>query len=476
MGSHLHRSLSKLLMETTQSLFLVVGATGKIFDISTRCAGLLGMSKMALRGRDFKSFITGDIDKIFHNHVGLVELKLVTANRDCKSYLARLFPLKRGRLRSLVLIEFREPGTKMNLEDELQMERDRLETIINSMGDGLGIVDENYNVRFMNKALMDLTGKKAIGKSCYKAYAGNDYPCENCPLKGGIDHLDTNTVEVTGANGRTFLITHSPIKDAAGKTAILEILKDITTSKKLEKRLLESERRAILSTFSSAITHDLRNSIIGINKAHQLLLNSYENLGKACLNRWLSDLSTSSELLLGLLDDMLDIFQKGYTNLKLQKSFFNFNEVVPKVLSLFNASAEEKNIWVKFHPSKKESVIFGDRRRLQRVIINVLDNAIKFSPKGGSIFLKSKLIYLDRSTPVYLSFCIEDQGPGVDPKHINSIFEMNPRKGGNISTTHGVGMGLHFCKIIVEAHKGRISVVNKKNGGSLFKVILPLKE
>jgi signal transduction histidine kinase len=452
----------------------VVDGTGKILDINERCASIFGMTRNALLGRELKSFVSGEIDRIFDGRAEQVELKLSTLHGEPKTCMARLWHLQANDAPPFVLIEILESWTRKNLEIELEVERDRLKTIINCMGDGLGIIDGNYKVRFMNKALTDLAVDNTIGKECYRTYVGNDAPCGHCPLKRGIDRLDINTVEVTGANGRIFQITHSPIRDAESNTAVLEIVKDITESKKMEKRLFELERRAILSKFSSAIAHDLKNSLISINKTHQVLLDDCERIRKDPLRERLIDLSTGSELMLGLLNDMLDIFQDGYSSLKLRKTCFNFEEIVSDALSLLRAAADEKDVLLEFHPWEKNTVLWGDRRRLQRVIINLLDNAIKFSSRRDSVLLRSRLICSNGSRPSHLSFSVEDQGPGIDCENLNEIFEMFPKKGDNLESMSGIGMGLHFCKIIVEAHEGIILATNKRGKGSLFKVILPI--
>lgn len=474
METQLFRALSPLLLDTAQGPLIVVDGTGKILEINERCASIFGMAQDAFKGRELKSFVSGEIDRIFDGQAEQVELKYLTLHGEPKTCMARLWHMRANDAPTFVLIELLDPRTRKNLEIELEVERDRFKTIINSMGDGLGIIDGNYKVRFMNKALTDLAVESNIGKECYRTYVGNDAPCGHCPLKRGIDRLDTNTLEVTGANGRIFQITHSPIKDVESNTAVLEIVKDVTESKKMEKKLLELERRAILSKFSSAIGHDLKNSLISINKMHRVLLDDCEKIGEHSLTKRLIDLSTGSELMLGLLNDMLDIFRDGYASLKLRKTCFNFDEIVSKALSLLRAAADEKDILLKFHPCEENTVLLGDRSRLQRVVINLLDNAIKFSPRGGIVLLRSEVICCEGYRSSHFSFSVKDQGPGIDSENMNEIFEMFPRKGNNLGSMSSAGMGLHFCKIIVEAHEGNILVTNERRKGSLFKVIFPI--
>jgi len=107
------------------------------------------------------------------------------------------------------------------------------------MGDGLDIVDKNFKIQFMNEKFLNLFGKESIDRTCYEVYTGRDKPCNECPVVKGIEKV--GVLEVNALQDRTFLITHSPFKNIDGTVSILEIFKDITERKKLEKAIKESE-------------------------------------------------------------------------------------------------------------------------------------------------------------------------------------------------------------------------------------------
>lgn len=469
------KDLFTLLLESADNPLILADGEGKVFDLNKKCAQLFIRPKNELLGQDLKSLASGELDSIHSGEAKQIEIKLCGLDGELKTYGARLWRTEIDDAPGpFALIEICEVSAQEKLERKLAAERDKFHTIINSMGDALGIVDQNFKIRFMNKALMEMAGKNALGKECYKVYTGSNAPCFNCPLKMGIGKLDVDTVEVTGSNDRTFLITHSPIKDDDGNTAVLEILKDVSEGKKLEKKLFDSERRAMLSQFSSALAHDLRNPIVGINKTLQMLTSNYEQFGKEFQIKKLADLSSSSALLLGLVNDMLDIFQDSHSSLVIRKSHFSFDEAVHEVLPLLKADVEEKDIILSFNSCPDEPLVFGDKRRLQRVIINLLDNAIKFSPPKKHIVLASRLTSPRGSSRNNLLFSVEDEGPGIHAADLNKIFELFYKKENDFQSKSSTGIGLYFCKVIVEAHGGKIWAEDKRGGGSILQVSLPL--
>ena len=120
-------------------------------------------------------------------------------------------------------------------------------------------------------------------------------------------------------------------------------------------------------------------------------------------------------------------------------------------------------------------------RRLQRVGINLLHNALKYSPPEGIITLSARPTPEAQPAPrsglpdePVLLIQVEDEGPGVDPTELPHIFEMFHRKKDGHDLRIGRGLGLHFCRLVVEAHHGRIWAANRPRGGAVFAVELPL--
>ena len=117
--------------------------------------------------------------------------------------------------------------------------------------------------------------------------------------------------------------------------------------------------------------------------------------------------------------------------------------------------------------------IQGDKRRLQRVFINLLHNAIKFSPPNGKVLVSFYPAGEDGAERLIIK--VEDEGPGILPSELPWIFEPFHRKGGNNKTAKsGTGLGLYFCKVVVELHQGNIRVENRGHGtGAVFFIKIP---
>ncbi|MDD5435343.1 MAG: HAMP domain-containing protein, partial [Nitrospira sp.] len=159
------------------------------------------------------------------------------------------------------------------LEDKfnvIQSERDKLNTVMDSLGDGLIILDESYKIEYINAKFLELYGTESLGKYCYEVFGVGDIPCKGCSVNHKEDSKP-HTIEAVTNKGFTYLITHSPIKNIDGSTSIVEIFRDITPRKRLEQQLLYSERLTALSQFSSTLAHDLRNPIIAIKKTLEML-------------------------------------------------------------------------------------------------------------------------------------------------------------------------------------------------------------
>ncbi len=232
------------------------------------------------------------------------------------------------------------------------------------------------------------------------------------------------------------------------------------------QRLLHSERIAAMGRFSSTFAHDIRNPIIAIKKTLQMIKKSPASIDE----RVYDDLISACGLLLGLVNDMLDIHQVSYKDLPLLYSSFSPGEVLDEAIKLLKIEAEEKGIYVE-RGGRRDIVIEGDKRRIERVFINLLSNAIKYSPPNGKI-----RISFDASADTNnLLFKIEDEGTGIEIEDISKIFDLFYRKEKN-GIKSGTGLGLYFCKVVIEAHHGKIWAENRDKGGAVFHIEMPLTQ
>jgi len=275
-----------------------------------------------------------------------------------------------------------------------------------------------------------------------------------------------------------------PLEKYGQVEAVMIQLTDWTEKKELQEQLLRSERLASLSQFASMFAHDIRNPLAGIKKTLELMGQRTELQGEP-IRGWCEDLRFTIELLQGMINDLLDVYQEHYSGLPLMTSSCALSEVVHEVTRLFRVEAAARGITFDLHLSDKEIEIQVDRRRFERVLINLVHNATKFSPSGGTITLTSQrggsktLSFegtTDRLPDDRVTLLVEDQGPGIDAHELPHIFELFFRHQGGQDWRIGRGLGLYFCRLVVEAHHGRIHAANRPEGGAAFTVELPIRE
>lgn len=304
-------------------------------------------------------------------------------------------------------------------------------------------------------------------------------------LQSGAD-VQAGTMRVPTAAGElTMDIDFVPVWKSGRIESIMMQLSDLTEQKELERQLLRSERLASLSQFASMFAHDIRNPLAGIKKTLEWLGRCPE-MEQDQPRRCLDDLRFTTDLLLGMINDMLDVYQENYSGLPLSTSPVSPSLLLKEVMQLFRSEAEAQEVrFLVQIPSEADVWIMGDGRRLQRVLINLIHNALKYSPPNGTIALT---VRADETQALHkpgeesrhegstVTIHIEDEGPGIAPEDLPHLFEMFFRKKDGQDYRIGRGLGLHFCRLVVEAHGGQIRAGNRPEGGAIFTVALPVRQ
>jgi signal transduction histidine kinase len=221
---------------------------------------------------------------------------------------------------------------------------------------------------------------------------------------------------------------------------------------------------------------------VGIKKTLELLAQD-EGSQPAEQRQWWDDMQLTIDLLLGMINDMLDVYQESYSGLPLLTSTVSVNSLVDDVVQLFRTEATAKRIAFHLEMPEEDVAITADRRRLLRVLINLVHNALKFSPQGGKITVTVQAEArgcTDRdsrgTSSSQATIQVADEGPGIAPEDLPHLFEMFFRRKDPGDIRIGRGLGLHFCRLVVAAHRGRIRAENRSSGGAVFSVELPLNQ
>lgn len=270
------------------------------------------------------------------------------------------------------------------------------------------------------------------------------------------------------------------VKDGQVETVMVQ-LTDLTETQQLQEQLIRSERLASLSQFASMFAHDIRNPLAGVKKTLELMAQRAE-LQVDPVRRWCEDLHYTIEQLQGMINDMLDVYQENYSGLPLITSSVCLNDLIHEVLHLLRLEAEAREITFDLHLPEEGVMLEADRRRLERVLINLVHNALKYSPPRGLITLSigngsgkcpAQVTDATEWNEDHVSISIEDEGPGIEPDVLPHIFEMFFRPQRQQDWRVGRGLGLYFCHLVVKGHHGVIRASNRRDGGAQFCVELP---
>ena len=237
------------------------------------------------------------------------------------------------------------------------------------------------------------------------------------------------------------------------------------------KELAETEKKR--AAMAHMIAHDLKNPLLGIKKTLERLEQTPTDGNDGQKAKILHDLVSAGDLVIGMVNEMLDIYRSDYGDLPLSLGPTQVEEMIQTSLRILGPEIEEKGIEVLVRSKPPRLTLTGDKRRLTRLLINLLSNAIKFSPQNGRISLTASLAEPQPSNEAQAAIRIEDEGTGIPERDLPRIFDaFYARDQARLDA--GTGLGLPYCKLVAEAHGGRIWAENRRGGGLAVSVALPV--
>ena len=232
-------------------------------------------------------------------------------------------------------------------------------------------------------------------------------------------------------------------------------------------------REKNFTDMSSMILHDLRAPVQSINGYLDLIDNGVFgeiNEGQAQIIRNISNLSNR---LTDLLEDLNKVYLFEINKFELNKSKFQFKNLIEQSLRSLWVQSDQKNIKLIPNIDSILPVVLADSDLLERVIINLVNNAIKYCPEKGTIRIYVQLIDTIKKFKM-INFRITDTGPGIPAEDIQYIFDKYYRTSRTRTNSRGFGLGLYISKLIIDAHDGQIGAYNNREGGSTFYFNIPV--
>ena len=361
--------------------------------------------------------------------------------------------------------------------------RDRLQAILNSTADGIVLTDMHGAILSANPMaaeLFETEERNLLDRTLAELQAALRQRAHETTLRTWDDEGTTNTAteyELGGARRRFIRHFALPVRHDDGSVyAQLELFRDITQEKELEQ---------LRDDYTGMLVHDLRAPLTSIMNGIMMVNRGLGGPISDQQRELLGIAHQGSQTVLELINTLLDIAKMEQGRMQLEAEPASPYALVDQTVERLAVSARSRNVAVELALQLGLPTIEADHDKIVRVLQNLLDNALKFSPGGTVVTVGVEHVTAQRSAttmPVVLPraegewmvFWVQDRGPGIPTTYHERIFEKFGQVRGR--KVRGTGLGLTFCKLVVEAHNGQIWLESAEGHGSTFAFALPLAQ
>lgn len=356
--------------------------------------------------------------------------------------------------------------------DQLTLERNKLEAVLMSIANGVVVCDNNDNISMINSAASEiLSGAEdeildtsilnycdSEGQECFrdKISEFKAIPIkelENKPFEFSVN-VDNRVIKSIVSP------MYSKVHDNIG---YIIVLIDITK---------EAEADKLKSDFISNVSHELRTPVTILTSYADTLYHYGSEFKFEEQKEFIGTINQEVIRLNNMVNDILD-FSRLQADRELEKESQDITLTIEKMIRSHKVLADEKSISISFKHQEHLPYVNYNTQSIERVMSNLITNAIKYSPENSKVEIEAKLS--DDSKNIEVT--VKDNGIGIAPEHQKKIFERFYRVENQVHTVKGTGLGLHLVKVAIEKHhKGKVFVKSKLNEGSTFGFLLPIEE
>ncbi len=346
-------------------------------------------------------------------------------------------------------------------------ERNKLELVLMSIADGVVVCDRDNKVQIVNRAatiVFDKDAQEMLGKPLVFCTEGPDSPQICQVIQAFTDSYSPGNVgpivQQVNVLERVVRIHSAPIllnKEFLGSVMIMQ---DITKQAELERMKNE---------FMSNVSHELRTPITSIKSYVDTLCNHGEKLDPEIHREFLETIDNEADRLMYLVNDVLQLSQLEEGDRDLDVCPMEIRRACETAIRSLKMMAKDRSIDLSYVSDENVPLVNINQESIERVVINLLTNAIKYTPNGGAVTVRVNHLKDTREVAVN----IEDTGIGIPEDCLEHVFDRFFRVEKKVHTIKGTGLGLTIVKKIIEKHGGRVDVRSSLGEGSTFSFILP---
>lgn len=345
---------------------------------------------------------------------------------------------------------------------EIYREQSKMDTIFNNMADGVIACDIYGNIIHANPIAVDLLNLDYDTMTDMKYDKIISILSPNLTLEHIINEDKWRGDELVTTNELSYSVKYAPFRnDNEEIGGIIAVLQDVT-----EQQKLESMRRE----FVANVSHELKTPITTIKSYTETIMDGVIDEKEMALN-FLGIVNGECDRMTRIVRDLLQLSNMDYKHTKWKFKELEVGELVNTSIMKLQMAAKDKEQTIDYDIDKEQLIAYADKDGLEQVVLNILSNAIKYTPKGGLIEVKA---YKEKED---INIIIKDNGLGIPKEDLKRIFERFYRVDKARSREMGgTGLGLSIAKQIIQAHKGTIDIESEYNKGTQVMIRLPLKK
>ena len=482
------RERYRMIFDGSRDAIFILDGSARILDLNPAATALTGYSENMLTGTPLAEIAENlDLNTYRHNFnhkpEGFSYMSEIQIHRTAKKPLETecSHTIVHINGRKLMHTVARDITDRKQAENFLAAEKERLDTTLYSIGDGVITTDTSGRVTLINRVAESLTGWRqsaAWGRHLSEVFQVvaeiTRTPCADPVEKvletNAITALAEHTILIS-RSGLEYLISDSgaPIIDRNGQTiGVVIVFRDITANRKTREEMLKIEKLESLGVLAGGIAHDFNNFLTGIMGNISLL--KLESTPESKTYQRLAEMEKAAQRATDLTQQLLT-FSKGGEPIK------ELTELENLIRESASFALRGSNVICGFHLDPSLNAAEIDAAQIGQVISNIVINADQAMPRGGQITIFARNVEMKTGNELmlapgsYIQITIKDTGPGIEAKKLGKVFDPY------FSTKYkGSGLGLSVALSIIEKHNGKITVDAKPDKGTSFYLYLPASD